>query len=331
MTQCDTYHRTIDYLRISITDRCNLRCLYCMPEEGIAPQKHENILRYEEIITIVRAAATLGIRKVRLTGGEPLARLGLVDLVSGLSDIPGIEDLSMTTNGTLLAPVAKQLAAAGLHRVNISLDTLRPERFTLITRRGRIEDVLRGIEAANRFNLTPVKINTVVMRGINDDEVVDLARKTITDGWNLRFIEWMPVGDAASVEDNWKSQLVTEDEIRTHIEEELGTLEVDNAIKGAGPARSYRLPGAQGTLGFISAVSQHFCAQCNRLRLTADGHLRPCLLADDEIDLRSPLRNGASIKEVEAILQQAISAKPLGHNLDQAVRVKNRAMSQIGG
>jgi len=331
MTQCDTYHRTIDYLRISITDRCNLRCLYCMPEEGIAPQKHENILRYEEIITIVRAAATLGIRKVRLTGGEPLARLGLVDLVSGLSDIPGIEDLSMTTNGTLLAQVAKQLAAAGLHRVNISLDTLRPERFTLITRRGRIEDVLQGIEAANRFNLTPVKINTVVIRGINDDEVVDLARKTITDGWNLRFIEWMPVGDAAAVEDNWKSQMVTEDEIRTRIEEELGTLEVDNAIKGAGPARSYRLPGAQGTLGFISAVSQHFCAQCNRLRLTADGHLRPCLLADDEIDLRTPLRNGASIKEVEAILQQAIGAKPLGHNLDQAARVKNRAMSQIGG
>ncbi len=237
----------------------------------------------------------------------------------------------MTTNGTLLAQVAKQLAAAGLHRVNISLDTLRPERFTLITRRGRIEDVLRGIEAANLFNLTPVKINTVVMGGINDDDVVDVARKTITDGWNLRFIEWMPVGDAASVEDNWKSQLVTEDEIRTHIEEELGTLEVDNAIKGAGPARSYRLPGAQGTLGFISAVSQHFCAQCNRLRLTADGYLRPCLLADDEIDLRTPLRNGASIKEVEAILQQAISAKPLGHNLDQAVRVKNRAMSQIGG
>lgn len=302
-----------------------------MPEKGVRALKHEDILRYEEIATIVHAAVNLGIHKVRLTGGEPLARRGVVDLVATLAGIPGIDDLSMTTNGTLLAKVAEQLATAGLHRVNISLDTLQPERFTLITRRGSLEDVLLGIQAAHHFHLTPIKINTVVMRGVNDDEVVDLALKTITDGWNLRFIEWMPVGESASEGANWEVQLVTEDEIRKRIENELGTLEVANDIKGAGPARTYRLPGAQGTLGFISAVSQHFCAQCNRLRLTADGQLRPCLLADNEIDLRTPLRNGAGIEELEGLLKQAIGAKPQSHNLDQAARVKNRAMSQIGG
>ncbi len=331
MTQCDTFSRPIDYLRISITDRCNLRCLYCMPEEGVCLQNHEDILRYEEIISIARAAANLGVRKIRLTGGEPLARRGVVDLVAALADIPGIDDLSMTTNGTLLAQAAEGLSTAGLHRVNISLDTLRSDRFAMITRRGKLEDVLSGIQAAYRFHLTPVKINTVIMRGINDDEVVDLALKTTTNGWNLRFIEWMPVGESASDDSNWESQLVTEDEIRSRIEKELGTLEVDSALIGAGPARTYRLPGAEGTLGFISAVSQHFCAQCNRLRLTADGQLRPCLLADTEIDLRTPLRNGAGIQEVEVLLQQAISAKPKSHHLDQAERVKNRAMSQIGG
>ncbi|TFG68913.1 MAG: GTP 3',8-cyclase MoaA [Anaerolineales bacterium] len=331
MTQCDTFNRPIDYLRISITDRCNLRCLYCMPEEGVHLQNHEDILRYEEIITIVRAAANLGVRSIRLTGGEPLARREVVDLVAALAQIPGIDDLSMTTNGTLLAQNAEELSTAGLNRVNISLDTLRPERFTLITRRGNLEDALLGIQAAYRYHLTPVKINTVVMRGINDDEVVDLALKTINEGWNLRFIEWMPVGDSAAGDNKWESQLVTEDEIRSRIEKELGTLEVDNILKGAGPARTYRLPGAAGTLGFISAISHHFCAQCNRLRLTADGQLRPCLLADNEIDLRTPLRNGAGIQEVEALLQQAISVKPRSHHLDQAERVKNRAMSQIGG
>ena len=327
----DTYNRKINYLRISVTDRCNLRCLYCMPEQGIIPQKHSDILRYEEITTVARAASNLGISKVRLTGGEPLTRLGVVDLVKELADIPGIDDLTMTTNGILLAQYAEQLASAGLNRVNISLDTLRPERFSTITRRGRLEDVLLGIDAAYQYNLTPVKINVVVLRGINDDEVVTLAQKTIMDGWNLRFIEWMPVGETAEGECDWESQFVSEAEIRERITAVLGPLQPDDTLPNSGPSRSYRFKGAQGTLGFISAVSQHFCAGCNRLRLTADGHLRPCLLADDEIDLRTPLRNGATIKEIEEILLEAIYAKPRGHNLDQAIRVKNRNMSQIGG
>ena len=328
MNTYDSFHRKIDYLRISVTDRCNLRCLYCMPETGITPISHNDILRYEEITQIVKASTKLGISKIRLTGGEPLARLGLVDLVTTLARIPGIAEIAMTTNGTMLEKYAQQLAEAGLSRVNISLDTLVPERFTQITRHGQLDDVLRAIKAAEQYGLTPVKINTVVMRGINDDEVVDLARKTISDGWNLRFIEWMPVGDSAGDEGNWESKMVSENEIRNRVEKVLGNLIEDERLSSSGPARTYRFPGASGTLGFISAISQHFCAQCNRLRLTADGHIRPCLLADEEIDLRTPLRNGATEQMIEELLLQAIHEKPPGHT---AVRVQNRFMSQIGG
>ena len=328
MNTYDSFHRKIDYLRISVTDRCNLRCLYCMPETGITPISHNDILRYEEITQIVKASTKLGISKIRLTGGEPLARLGLVDLVTTLARIPGIAEIAMTTNGTMLEKYAQQLAEAGLSRVNISLDTLVPERFTQITRHGQLDDVLRAIKAAEQYGLTPVKINTVVMRGINDDEVVDLARKTISDGWNLRFIEWMPVGNSAGDEGNWESKMVSENEIRNRVEKVLGNLIEDERLSSSGPARTYRFPGASGTLGFISAISQHFCAQCNRLRLTADGHIRPCLLADEEIDLRTPLRNGATEQMIEDILLQAIHEKPPGHT---AVRVQNRFMSQIGG
>jgi cyclic pyranopterin phosphate synthase len=329
MTIHDTLNRNIDYLRISVTDRCNLRCLYCMPEEGVKPLQHSDILRYEEITTIARAAANLGIRFIRLTGGEPLARLGLINLVAALAAIPGIEEISMTTNGTLLAKYAEQLAAAGLNRINISLDTLRPERYTHITRWGNLTDVLDGIDAAYRYNLRPVKINSVIIRNINDDEVVDLSQKTITDGWNLRFIEWMPVGEVEA--DKWNFRFVSESEIKAKIEAALGPLEDYGALPGSGPAHTCKLPGSKGTIGFISAVSQHFCAQCNRLRLTADGYIRPCLLADNEIDIRSPLREGAPLTEIEDILRKAILAKPTKHHLDQVVCVTNRSMSQIGG
>jgi cyclic pyranopterin phosphate synthase len=331
MTTCDPYRRPIDYLRISVTDRCNLRCVYCMPEEGVPPCRHTDILRYEEIEVVARAAAELGVHRVRITGGEPLARLGLTDLVRMLARVPGIDDLAMTTNGTLLAQHAQELAEAGLQRVNISLDTLRPERFAAITRRGHLADALAGIAAAHAAGLEPVKINSVIIRGLNDDEVEDLARRTLDPGWHLRFIEWMPVGGRALIGQNWRERVVTAAEIRAEVEAALGPLTPVEGDTGAGPARYYRLPGAEGRLGFIAAVSEHFCALCNRLRLTADGQLRPCLLAGVEIDLRTPLREGAGIAEIKALLRKAIHAKPRGHHLNENEGGGGRAMAQIGG
>jgi cyclic pyranopterin phosphate synthase len=331
MTRQDAYQRPISYLRISVTDRCNLRCIYCMPPQGVPWQPHEEILRYEEIETVVRAAARLGISKVRLTGGEPLVRLGLVELVRMIAQIPGIDDLAMTTNGTLLARYAAELAAAGLRRVNISLDTLRPERFQLITRFGNLEDVLAGMEAARGAGLHPIKINTVVMRGLNDDEVVDLARRTVEEGWHVRFIELMPLVTDDAMYGRWQEHVITAREIRRCIEDVLGPLEPAALEVGNGPARYYRLPGAHGTVGFITPLSEHFCYGCNRLRLTADGHLRPCLLSDYEIDLRTPLRQGADVSEIEALLLSGISNKPQRHHLDERVLPEGRLMSEIGG
>ena len=331
MAHLDAYNRPISYLRISVTDRCNLRCIYCMPPEGVPWHPHEEILRYAEIETIVRTAAELGINKIRLTGGEPLVRRGIVDLVRALARIPGIDDLAMTTNGTLLARYAADLAEAGLRRVNVSLDTLRPERFHSITRLGRLEDVLNGMEAAQQAGLEPIKINTVVMRGMNDDEVVDFARKTMETGWNVRFIEPMPVGNGVLAEGEWRKRVVTGKEIRERIEAALGPLEPAKMRVGNGPARYYRLPGADGTLGFITPISEHFCYRCNRLRLTADGQLRPCLLSDYEIDLRAPLRQGADVAQIKALILQGIRNKPMQHHLDEQERPENRGMSEIGG
>jgi cyclic pyranopterin phosphate synthase len=331
MAHLDAYNRPISYLRISVTDRCNLRCVYCMPPQGVAKRAHGEILRYEEIETVVRAAAALGITKVRLTGGEPLVRPGIVDLVRMLACVEGIDDLAMTTNAILLNDYAKELAQAGLRRVNISLDTLRPERFERITRCGRLEDVLAGMEAARQAGLTPIKINTVVMRGMNDDEVVDFARRTLELGWHVRFIELMPIGNSLTVEDDWRERVVTAREIQKQIEATLGALEPAKVLPGGGPARYYRLPEAKGTLGFITPISEHFCHQCNRLRLTADGHLRPCLLSEYEIDLRTPLRNGAGEEQIKMLILQSIASKPLQHHLDESHVPKGRMMSQIGG
>jgi cyclic pyranopterin phosphate synthase len=331
MAHLDAYNRPISYLRISVTDRCNLRCVYCMPPQGVAKRAHGEILRYEEIETVVRAAAALGITKVRLTGGEPLVRPGIIDLVRMLARVEGIDDLAMTTNAILLNDYAKELAQAGLRRVNISLDTLRPERFERITRCGRLEDVLAGMEAARQAGLTPIKINTVVMRGMNDDEVVDFARRTLELGWHVRFIELMPIGNSLTVEDDWRERVVTAREIQKQIEATLGALEPAKVLPGGGPARYYRLPEAKGTLGFITPISEHFCHQCNRLRLTADGHLRPCLLSEYEIDLRTPLRNGAGEEQIKMLILQSIASKPLQHHLDESHVPKGRMMSQIGG
>jgi len=324
----DRFGRRITYLRVSVTDRCNLRCGYCMPSEGIAQRPHGEILRFEEIEAVVHAAGGQGIRAVRLTGGEPLVRAGIVDLVAALSGIPGIEEVAMTTNGTLLAAQAERLAAAGLARVNISLDSLRPDRYDAITRRGRLEDALAGIDAAHRSGLSPVKVNAVVLRGVNDDEVVDLAVKTVTDAWHVRFIEPMPVGDDV-LPGGARARLVPGDEIRARIEAALGTLD-PVAGEGNGPARSYRLPGAAGTVGMITPVSRPFCSTCNRLRLTADGKLLGCLLVEGEIDVRTPLRRGAGSEDIAELVRDAIRRKPLGHRLSKGAR-NGRTMSQIGG
>jgi cyclic pyranopterin phosphate synthase len=324
----DDFGRAINYLRVSVTDRCNLRCVYCMPAGGIQKRPHADILRYEELALIIRAAAELGICKVRLTGGEPLARLGLVDFVRLVAAIPGIDDLSMTTNGTLLARHAAALADAGLQRVNISLDTLRPDRFQSITRRGCLDDVWAGIAAAQAAGLSPIKLNMVVIRGLNDDEVTDFARRTLSDGWHVRYIEWMPVGTGL----DWNGDGVLPiPEIRARLEAEIGPLEPVHGLPGNGPARYYRLPGAHGTVGFIGALRNHLCATCNRLRLTADGHLRPCLMNATEIDLSAPLRAGAGVETVKTLLAEAIQHKPQGHRLGEDLSPQDRMMSQIGG
>jgi len=297
-----------------------------MPQEGITQMAHYDILSYEEIYTLVKAAAELGINKVRLTGGEPLVRAGVSDLVRLIAGIETIDDISLTTNGILLAQYAAELKEAGLMRVNVSLDTLKPERFRQITRYGDLADTQKGIEAAGAVGLTPVKINMVVMAGVNDDELPDFARKTVNDGWHVRFIEHMPVNGDSSKAIN----LVSVSEMRKRIES-LGKLEPWKIEVGNGPAKYFRLPGATGTIGFITPVTEHFCYQCNRLRLTADGKLRLCLLNEDEIDLKEPLRSGASVAELKTLIENAIAKKPKGHHLAEGTSHKGRPFSQVGG
>jgi len=324
----DRYQRPITYLRVSVTDRCNLRCVYCMPAEGIRLRQHEEILRYEEIVRVVRTAVGMGIRFVRLTGGEPLARKGLADLVGMLRAIPGLEELTMTTNGTLLAAQAQALAEAGLNRVNISLDTLRPDRFRRISRLGELRDVLAGIEAAEEAGLVPIKLNTVVMRGLNDDEVAELARLTLEHPWHVRFIELMPSGSGVPWE---QDSCVPASEVRQRIETALGPLSSARGPSGNGPARTFQVQKGLGTVGFITPWSQHFCPSCNRLRLTADGRLRPCLLSEVEVDLRGPLRSGAGEAELRRLIQRAVELKPMGHHVEELGGPRGRAMSEIGG
>jgi len=328
MRLLDSHDRLITYLRVSVTDRCNLRCVYCMPAEGIPLRRHEDILHYEEIERAVRVAVGMGIRFVRLTGGEPLARKGLADLVAMLRGVPGLQELSMTTNGTLLAGHARTLAEAGLDRVNISLDSLRPERFARITRLGELEDVLIGIQAAEEAGLVPLKLNTVVMRGVNDDEVIELARLTLQHPWHVRFIEPMPLGSHILWEGD---RYVPASEVRQRIEAVLGPLAATQGPRGNGPARTYRLQGSLGTVGLITPWSQHFCPSCNRLRLTSDGRLRPCLLSDIEVDLRGPLRRGMGAQELRGLIQRAVELKPMCHHLWETGRWRGRAMSDIGG
>jgi len=320
----DSFGRSINYLRISVTDRCNLRCIYCMPPEGVPQMPHSEILSYEEVRTVVRAAAELGINRIRFTGGEPLVRAELSKLIKMISQIEGIQELSLTTNGTFLKNYALELKQAGLSRVNVSLDTLKADKFQYITRLGKLKDVLEGIEAAKEAGFEPVKINTVVMRGINDDEILDFAKMTYKDGWHVRFIELMPFKGVA--------EFVPSIELRQHISL-LGKLEPSASITGNGPAMYYRLAGAKGTIGFITPLTElSFCSRCNRMRLTPDGRLRPCLLGEDEIDLKMPLRNNASMEELKRLILKAVASKPEHHHLEGGnVRLVKRKMSQIGG
>ena len=323
----DSFQRPINYLRISVTDRCNLRCIYCVSSGGVRLISHGEILTYEEIYTIAQAAAELGINKIRLTGGEPLIRSGLPKLIQMLAQIDVIDDISLTTNGTLLSRYAAELKSAGLRRVNVSLDTLKQDKFEFIARRGNsVGEVLEGIEVARSVGLNPVKLNMVVMAGINDDELLDFAAKTIAEEWHVRFIEFMPfVGEGTPA-----LRFVSASEMRRRLER-LGELEPCLPSIGNGPAKYFRLPHAKGTIGFITPVSEHFCFHCNRLRLTSDGKLRPCLLADDEIDLKQPLRSGVSSAGLKQLIEQAVANKPLRHHLAEGYVPKERPMTQVGG
>jgi len=334
----DTFNRPINYLRISVTDRCNLRCIYCLPAEGIRLLPHSEILTYEEIATIAGLAAELGINKLRLTGGEPLVRANLPELIAMLAKISPIDDISLTTNGVLLEDSASELKRAGLRRVNVSLDSLREDKYEHITRHRKLSQVLQGIEAARACGLNPVKINTVVMRGVNDDEVTDFANLTIAEGWHVRFIELMPFaaenppeGHSTAGRTNLHPQFMSAQEIKKRLNS-LGKMEpCKKPVTGNGPAKYYRFPQAVGTIGFITPISEHFCFNCNRLRLTAEGSLRPCLLSDEEIDLRQPLRDGAPPEKLKQVITEAIRRKPNQHQLPREPGPKKRLMSQVGG
>lgn len=321
----DQFGRSIEYLRISVTDRCNFRCVYCMPVEGLPWLPREEILSYEEISEIVRQLAPLGLRRLRLTGGEPTIRPNLSTLVRQLRAVPEIEDIALSTNGVRLPQLARELADAGLNRVNMSSDSLRPDRIAAMARRNIPFDPRTAARAAQEAGLSPIKLNVVVLRGINDDEIHDYARLTLDNPWHVRFIELMPVGDMREL--TWE-HVVPGDEVLERISG-LGALADDaGPARGNGPAKYYRLEGAAGTLGVITPMSHTYCSSCNRVRLTADGRLRTCLYGDHEVNLRDPLRQG---QPLEPLFRKALAEKPLEHSLLQMKVGGLRALSQVGG
>lgn len=330
----DGQGRQIDYLRISLTDRCNLRCIYCMPEHGVKSIPRESVLTLEEVHKTIECASQLGIKHIRFTGGEPTVRKGLLSLIERTAQTPGIESVALTTNAILLPGMTADLKAAGLSRVNISLDTLDAEQYRFITRLGNLDDALKGIEAALSAGLFPVKLNTVVVRSLNQD-LLSFARLTVDAPLHVRFIEYMPIGNGDDCGGcGWgPADVVPAKEIIETISAQaqsigLGSLQPAIATPdGWGPAQYYRLPGAQGTVGVISAISNHFCASCNRLRLTADGKIKPCLFSDTEYDIRSALRKGSE-EEVLSVFKAALFHKPSGHEHRVGTR---RMMSQVGG
>jgi GTP 3',8-cyclase len=324
----DGFRRAITYLRVSVTDKCNLRCVYCMPAEGLPWLRREEILSYEEIAEIVRAAATVGVTGVRLTGGEPLVRRDLERLVAAIAAVPGVADVSLSTNGLLLEAQLAGLVAAGLRRINFSLDTLRADRFEAIARRPGLDAVLRGIEAAVRAGLAPLKLNCVVMRGRNDDELADFAALTRELPIFVRFIEVMPVHENVGLQ---RDAYVSSDEILQRLGA-IGDLRPEAGPAGNGPARYFSFPGAPGAIGVISPLSHDYCERCNRVRLTADGRLRLCLFGDHALDLRSPLRAGAGTPALAEMMRSAMLIKPQRHHLRLGeTSSRMRAFSEIGG
>jgi cyclic pyranopterin phosphate synthase len=325
VTLRDGFGRSIEYLRISVTDRCNFRCRYCMPAAGLEWLPKSDILSYEEITQVVRELAPLGLRRLRITGGEPTLRPQLELLVGMLRSIPGIEDISLSTNGVRLPELAGSFRKAGLDRVNMSADSLRPDRIRQISRRNTDFDPIAAATAAEQAGLSPIKINVVVMRGINDDELRDFARLTIEREWHVRFIELMPVGEMREL--TWDHVVPSEEVLRQL--EEIAPLEpAAGPARGNGPARYFRFADARGTVGVITPMSHTYCGSCNRVRLTADGRLRTCLFGDDEVDLRSPLREGLPL---EPFFRSALSSKPKEHHLLQMQVGGLRALSQVGG
>lgn len=326
----DRFGRRIEYLRVSVTDRCNLRCLYCMPPAGVAAKPREEILRLEEVLKVAQIALQLGITRFRLTGGEPLLRKGVISLIRSLALLPGVEDLAVTTNGTLLSGLGRQLLDAGVKRLNISLDTLDPDKYRRITRGGDFQQVWGGINEALKLGFHPVKINTVALRDYNGGEWVDFARLTLEYPLHVRFIELMPVGTS------WElagGSFVSCGEVKRVIEQALGELRSVAELQGCGPAEYYALPGAKGTIGFIHAMSNHFCATCNRLRLTADGKIRPCLHDQHEVDIRSAIRSGAGDQELKELFHRALALKPASYHAAMGAfsSGSGRGMCQIGG
>ena len=325
----DQYQRDINYLRISLTDRCNLRCVYCMPLLGLQYFPRDEYLTPAEIASVVRVAVSVGFRKFRLTGGEPTLRADLLEIVNGIGSIEGVRDLSMTTNGILLPELAKPLARAGLKRVNLHLDTLHPERLSKIMRWATREAIWKGIEAAEEANLTPIKLNAVIAKGYNDEDVADLAALTQERDWHVRFIEMMPfgIGECAGVA---REQFFSNDDVKRRIEQQFGELIPLPEPQSSDESRNYRIAGARGIVGFISPVSAPYCGSCNRMRLTADGKLHLCLLNDDEMDIKKQLRENGP-EAIRPILEKAVYMKPMGHRLDEGIFTQNRKMFQIGG
>ena len=323
-------NRTINYLRISVTDRCNFRCRYCIPSSPFKVIDHDKIARYEEILKITRLACELGITKVRITGGEPFVRKGIFSFLEQLCAIKSLEDISITTNGALLTrEKIEKLVALGIRRINFSLDTLDPVKFEEITGRDRFREVWDAILTSHELGISPVKVNAVVLRGINDDEIEDIAALTLTHPFHIRFIEYMPMGDSA-VE---KQQQVLTREIKGKIESRFGTLIPVKHDANDGPAKKFQIAGAKGIVGFITPISSHFCSECNRLRLTSRGTLRPCLLNNYEKDIINPLRNNASDEELKELIIAALTKKPLFHGLSDpsSKNIPISHMTSIGG
>ena len=330
MELVDSFGRKIDYLRISITDHCNLKCYYCTPFSGRSHLERSEILTYEELLNVARAATASGISKIRITGGEPLVRKGVVEFCRMLSKINGLKSLALTTNGIYLEEMAKPLFKTGVGRINISLDTLKPERFEKITGYDWLPRVLAGIQRAEQVGMYPIKINTVVMRGINDDEIEDLARLTLDKPYHVRFIELMPTDSCAY--GDYESLYMPVEEIMKRIKK-IEKAQIGPATDSYGPAKLCKLPGAIGKVGFIAPISWHFCGSCNRLRLTADGKFKTCLFSQEEIDIKTPLRGGANQNDIIDIIRRAVSEKPRRHHLNEKKNqiACRQAMGAIGG